>query len=83
MRKLTLDTLEIESFETTPAEGAAGRGTVHGHVTGDYCNSYGGDLDQCAFTKGDEYCQDTAGCTPYYTIYLPCRVSTGCPGGDF
>lgn len=79
MRKLKLDSLQVETFETTAPDAADKRGTVHGHVTGDYCNSYGGDWDNCAFTHGDRYCRDTAGCTPYYTHYLPCVVSTGCP----
>lgn len=39
MRKLKLESLSVESFETSAAPSRAG-GTVQGHITGSRCPSY-------------------------------------------
>lgn len=68
MRKLTLDSLHVESFETSVDLHRAG-GTVQGHITGSRCPSY-----TCASV--DVLCPDTfePACGP--TEYLDCTF--GC-----
>jgi hypothetical protein len=70
MRKLTLESLHVDSFQTTAAAPRL-RGTVQGHaeaITGSRCPSYDPCHPQTEYTvcRETEYMDCTYGCTRLY-----------------
>lgn len=71
--KLDIDALEVDSFETRPAEGS--RGTIRGHAT-----QYGSCQGSCVQSCGGPTCEPPCQVEP--TMYLTCVESCGWTGGD-
>jgi len=81
-KKLTLDRLVVESFETVAGK-ATPRGTVHAHATGftSYCQCqqvtyYGTCQDTCVNTCGGPTCET------FETFYLTCQPGCSWTDGD-
>lgn len=65
MRKLKLDSLNVQSFETTPAA-TQKRGTMHAHQQHVPFETY--DIEACGDTR-------------YFDCTYGCSVNTNCAGG--
>jgi hypothetical protein len=70
MRKLKLESLQVESFETVAPPQARGTVQAHARTEDSVCYCYTLDFQICPYTQ---YIDCTYGCT----LYGPCPVSEG------
>lgn len=82
--KLDLDNLRVDSFDTTPAEGNGGRGTVFGHAESfQYGCTDGASCDSCAGSCGTCEASCCGTCNTCYTNCGTCPCDYSCNGSCY